>query len=407
MSVSLHRILITLDHVEPVVRRDIVVPSDVRLDRLHQVLQLAMGWEDAHLHQFQLGDGPGATRYGVPDPEWEDFGMPILDEATATLAQLAPSAGSRFTYVYDYGDDWRHTVNVVALLKVDALSEGEGFHCIAAEGACPPEDCGGPPGYAALIEALSDPENPEHDDAMECIGGAFVPECVDIHAINVGLARLEVSWQRKAKRRTAVASLPRPVAVRKAVVSARKVASPLMLDEGIALAFIETYKDVLLDIAGPGTAGDSLTQRLIDARDLLMEEPARLDAAIAHLRSKGTYLDEEALYAMRDIRLQRWIYLRDTRSHSIFLDPSGSAAYGVLGLTQRLRDITGVSGMIVEAVLLSYRGHVICDALIKFVATLGTNLRSEFNSLLANARAEGRYSSGHLFPRAIADVDGK
>jgi hypothetical protein len=407
MTVSLHRLLVTLDHVEPVVRRDIVVPSDLRLDRLHQVLQFAMGWEDAHSHHFQSGEGKGAVRYGVPDPEWEDFGMLVLAEARATLAQLAPSVGSRFTYVYDYGDDWWHTVEVVAILKADALSKGDGFHCIAAEGACPPEDCGGPPGYAFLLDVLSDPGNPEHADAVEWVGGRFDPEFVDIRTINAGLARLGASWQPKAKKSAGKAAPSRPAAVRESAASARKPAPPLMLDEDSALAFIETYKAVLLDVVGPAAADESITQRLLDARDLLVREPARLDAAIGHLRGIGTDLDEDVLHALRDIRLQRWIYLRDTRSHSIFLDPSGSAAYGVLGLTQCLRDITSTSGMFVETALLSYRGQIICDALISTVAMLGANLRRECNSLLAKARAEGRYSSERLFPRAVAETGGK
>ncbi len=407
MTVFLHRLLVTLDDVEPVVRRDIVVPSDLQLDRLHQVFQVVMGWEDSHLHHFQRGEGKDSVRYGVPDPEWEDFGIPILDEARATLAQLAPSAGSRFTYVYDYGDDWWHSVEVVGILKADALSKGEGIHCIAADGACPPEDCGGPPGYAALLDALSDPENPEHGDAMEWIGGPFDPAAVDIEAINADLERLGAAWQPKVKKNVRKAAPSRPAAARKPVASTREPAPPCQVDEDSALAFIETYKAVLLEIAGPMAPRVSLIQHLAEARDLLVREPERLDAAIEHLRSIGTDLDGDVLHAMRDIRRQRWIYLRDTRSHSIFLDPSGSAAYGVLGLTQRLRDITGTTGMIVEAALLSYRGQVLCDSLIGTAATLGPNLRRNCNSMLAKARAEDRYSTEHLFPRAVAEAGGK
>ena len=124
------------------------------------------------------------------------------------------------------------------------------------------------------------------------------------------------------------------------------------------------------------------------------------------MRTAGTALDEDVLHAMRYIRLQRWIYLRNTHSHSIFLDKTGSAAYGALGLTWRLRDITGASGMLLDTALLNYRGQIICDALMASVAMRRTNLRRDYNRLLTTARAEGRYSSECLFPRAVARPGG-
>ena len=192
MTTPLHRLLVTLDDVEPPVQRDLVVPSGLPLDRLHRVLQAAMGWEDSHLHQFVIGAGPDATRYGIPDQEWADFGMPIQPESRATVAQLAPTPGSRFTYIYDYGDDWRHTVEVIALLQAPTLPEdgGEGIHCISAHGACPPEDCGGPPGYENLREALANPKHPEHRPTKDWLGRPFDPDSVDLDAINTALAQL-------------------------------------------------------------------------------------------------------------------------------------------------------------------------------------------------------------------------
>ena len=125
------------------------VPAAVTLPEVHDVLQVAIGWTDSHLHEFETATG---LRYGRPDPDFDDDSGQVRDETTATLRDLPP----RFTYRYDFGDGWEHDVEVTG--RGDPAPG-----CVDGEGACPPEDCGGPHGYAELLEALADPAHPDHD----------------------------------------------------------------------------------------------------------------------------------------------------------------------------------------------------------------------------------------------------
>jgi Plasmid pRiA4b ORF-3-like protein len=154
------QVKITLAEVDdPPVWRRLLLPANMRLDRLHQVIQAAMGWENYHLHVFS----DGRTRYGVPDPE-----LGFRDERKATLRDLIPPEGGRARYTYDFGDDWEHEVVVEQVL---AAEPGVRYPvCVAGEGACPPEDCGGAWGYAHLRKVLADPADQEHDDLLMWLG---------------------------------------------------------------------------------------------------------------------------------------------------------------------------------------------------------------------------------------------
>lgn len=63
---------------------------------------------------------------------------------------------ARFEYLYDFGDSWEHEVEVVG-------RGGDSPGCVEGEGGCPPEDCGGAPGYEHLLEVLADPGHDEHE----------------------------------------------------------------------------------------------------------------------------------------------------------------------------------------------------------------------------------------------------
>ncbi|MFR9803899.1 plasmid pRiA4b ORF-3 family protein [Pseudonocardia sp. RS010] len=152
------RLRITMRDVEPRVIRVIDVPAAVTLAELHQLLQVALGWTDSHLHLF-MADG---VRYGVPDPDWEDDLRP-RDEARVPFHELP----ARFEYLYDFGDSWEHEVEVVG-------AGGEGPGCVEGEGACPPEDCGGVPEYEHLLEVLADPSHGEYENLREWAGELLV-----------------------------------------------------------------------------------------------------------------------------------------------------------------------------------------------------------------------------------------
>lgn len=179
MTVTLHQLHIRLDQLEPAIEREFIVPSSLRLDRLHQVIQVVMGWEDGHQHAFVVG-GP--------------HGKPVENEAR-TLAQIAPGKGSRFGYRYDFGDDWYHVLKVKAVLAHAPTPAP--LHCLKATGACPPEDCGGPWGYARLLAALADPAHEDHEEMLEWVDEGFSPAiaAAEVDRINVVLAGLARRWK--------------------------------------------------------------------------------------------------------------------------------------------------------------------------------------------------------------------
>ena len=154
-----YRVKITLMEVEnPPVWRRVLVPAVIRLDSLHEVIQAAMGWQNSHLHAFV----DGQTYYGVPDPE-----LRFRDERKTRLNDLV-KPGSRLTYNYDFGDDWEHDI---AVEEATVAEPGISYPlCIAGQGACPPEDAGGWPGYARLVQILADPGHEEHQDVLDWLG---------------------------------------------------------------------------------------------------------------------------------------------------------------------------------------------------------------------------------------------
>ncbi|MGH9303869.1 MAG: plasmid pRiA4b ORF-3 family protein [Acidimicrobiales bacterium] len=126
--------------------RRVGVTGVVTLGQFHRVLQIAMGWEDDHLHAFWIG----TKRYG---PGYDD--LVEVDETTVTLAQ-AFAEEKRGLYQYDFGDCWEHRL----LVEKPDVPEGVAgvASCTAGKRACPPEDCGGIWGYYNLLE-LADPSH--------------------------------------------------------------------------------------------------------------------------------------------------------------------------------------------------------------------------------------------------------
>lgn len=146
---------VTLKGTKPPIWRRVLVESSATLDQLHEVIQAAFGWWNYHLYEFEVG----RTRYGIPDPDDFDFGLPKHDSRTARLDRTA-SAGMTFTYTYDFGDYWEHKVEVEKVLETSPVPSLPA--CVAGRRAGPPEDCGGVWGYEELLAILADPAHPEH-----------------------------------------------------------------------------------------------------------------------------------------------------------------------------------------------------------------------------------------------------
>jgi hypothetical protein len=168
---------IVLDGVEPVVRRRVVVPGSVRLDKLHRMIQAAMGWDDSHLHSFRIGD----QLFGM---QFDDYPDDELAEKSVTVLQAFRDSRVA-AYEYDFGDSWLHFVHVEDLSRLSVgLRLGV---CLAGKNACPPEDCGGAPGYAHLRSVLDDPDHEEREQVLKWLGGGFDPEEFDVALANARL----------------------------------------------------------------------------------------------------------------------------------------------------------------------------------------------------------------------------
>ena len=162
--------------------RRLLVPDHIPLELFHMTVQDSFGWLNCHLHEFEPQGGPlKGARIGMTDPE-VDPPPELLDETKFLLGALGLAEGDRVRYWYDFGDDWVHEILVEKLLAPAGL---KGLPvCTDGARACPPEDCGGPGGYADLLEALADPKTEEQKEIVEWVGGNFDPEDFNVSRTN-------------------------------------------------------------------------------------------------------------------------------------------------------------------------------------------------------------------------------
>ncbi len=174
---------IELLEMSPAVWRSVIVPGAITLPKLHRVIQAAMGWEDVHLHEFEIA----GHRYGPPDTDFPD--PALINESRVTLAVCLNAAAS-FAYTYDFGDDWQHRITVEGILSGDTPLKAA--HCIAGEGACPPEDVGGPEGYADLLDVLRNPTHEDYQHMVQWCGGPIDPQYFDLEKTQRRLSKIKL-----------------------------------------------------------------------------------------------------------------------------------------------------------------------------------------------------------------------
>ena len=171
---TVFQLKITLKGIKPPIWRR-VQTRDCTLAHVHDIIQLAMGWQFSHLHTFEIGGEHYSTH---PDMECEP--------ATGVkLSQLVEDGVDRFGYVYDMGDNWEHVIRIEKTLPAES---GACYpRCITGKRACPPEDCGGIWGYEDFLGRILDPNDEEHEDMLEWVGGDFDPERFHLHQVNEAL----------------------------------------------------------------------------------------------------------------------------------------------------------------------------------------------------------------------------
>lgn len=171
---------VSLLGIKPLIWRRIIVRGDIDLYTLHDVIQIAMGWTDCHLHQYFVG------KMRISEP---DFNDDAEDEGDFTLADIASKVGAKFRYEYDFGDSWIHEV------QVEAIENDTSTHKfpICTDGArnCPPEDVGGIWGYSELVSAMEDRKHERYKEFIDWLGEPFKPEAFDLKGINKELRQIK------------------------------------------------------------------------------------------------------------------------------------------------------------------------------------------------------------------------
>ena len=176
---ALFRLRIQLENVTPLVWRQLLVPGTVSMGKLAGMLCAAMGWTNSHAHALRVGDDYFTTLS-------EDSDEDEIDEDGVTVLE-ALGGEQRFFYDYDFGDDWTHQVVVEELTW--SPSKVKSAVCLDGQNACPPEDVGGPSGYAHFLEAIRNADHDEHDSYLEWVGGSFDPAAFDLAATNARCQR--------------------------------------------------------------------------------------------------------------------------------------------------------------------------------------------------------------------------
>lgn len=173
----IYQFKITLKDINPPIWRRIQVPKTYTFWELHVAIQDAMGWYDCHLHEFKLINPLTDTEIniGIPDEEYEDY--KVLPSWKQKIANYFILENQWVNYIYDFGDYWKHRITLEKILPIEKNITYP--RCIKGRRACPPEDCGGPYNYDDFLESIRNPNDEQHEEMLEWVGGEFDSEHFD------------------------------------------------------------------------------------------------------------------------------------------------------------------------------------------------------------------------------------
>lgn len=173
---------IVLKDIKPPIWRRIQVPETYTFWDFHVAIQDVMGWEDYHLHEFEMinpfiGE---KVRIGLPHGDY-DWSRETLPGWKQKISEYFSMENRLAIYTYDFGDNWEHIIKLEKIIPRKVNTEYP--VCIAGERACPPEDCGGPWGYEEFLRIIRNPKHKEHKEMLKWIGDKFDPERFDLKEI--------------------------------------------------------------------------------------------------------------------------------------------------------------------------------------------------------------------------------
>ena len=176
MPTNILQLKITLKGIRPPIWRRVEVKDDITFYELHHVIQVTMGWWNAHLFEFKVGN----YRIGITEDDWDT--EDTIESKEIVLSKVVDTEKMKFRYVYDFGDWWEHEIVVE---KISPSDKNKNYPtCIGGKRNCPPEDVGGIPGYMNMLEIIKDKNNPEYEDMMEWLGEEYDPEEFDLEETN-------------------------------------------------------------------------------------------------------------------------------------------------------------------------------------------------------------------------------
>ena len=174
VKLEVYEFKVTLGETSPVVWRKFLAHNIIELEELHMLIQMTMGWENSHLYFFQIDN----KNYSPEISAKETNDIPLEG---ILLADVLGNS-KKFNYIYDFGDDWFHEVEITAIHEHDERMQYP--ICIGGENACPPEDCGGPYGFENFKKALAGPDSEEKDELLSWVGGYYNPTTFDPNFVN-------------------------------------------------------------------------------------------------------------------------------------------------------------------------------------------------------------------------------
>lgn len=197
MTDQIVRIRIMLDGMDPAIWRRVELPLSNSLKTLHLAIQAVMLFENYHLFRFDVGE----TSYGIPlDDDWMD--PPTRDAGNIRLGKLVERGVTAFTYTYDFGDDWRHSIEIEGVFPADPEADYPRF--VDGERRAPPEDVGGLPGFEQFLNAMAKTRHPARKSMLEWYGRPFDPADISHDKIHARMAKLA---KRRAHGKTANAKV--------------------------------------------------------------------------------------------------------------------------------------------------------------------------------------------------------